>query len=424
MLKRDDDIENAIRALTEKESPDDHRQLGFGRLSLSEDQRRFVNRMVTIHGDGVLSRSKKSNNIELQLADPLLLQTDGDKELRSRHLFVNVDKVVNDHHWHAARCVKDGRLYDVRTLLQMLPIEQRAIQVMPSSQRRRVSYIDKLRYMVRDANGNLVPPGPGETVPLTELPSDHPAIQYIKGRNFCPKQLVDQFQAAFCTQENADVKYKRLPGGFSGTPQGRIVFFIDQLGVRRGWQARQLDRVEDTRMWLYHPYEQRWVVVAERASPRDAWEVLPAYDGRTMGKAQNALLKQKYVIGVGVEKTVTLMGFDAAIQWNQSRPKSDRVVGLVEGVLDAASLGMPFCAIMGLRLSSNQAALISNHFSRAVCVPDNDNAENAETFLSSISRELGAKGVPYQVHKLADCYKDAGELPTEEASTLRQSLFN
>ena len=417
MLKATDNIEDTISDMVAKESKEDSHKLGFGNFSLTEDQRRFVNRMVALHGGGLLFRSK-SGTIELQIADPRLLEQDGDKELASRHLYINVDKVVKEHFWYAARCVKDGHVYDVRTLLSMLPLEQRLGNIPRSKIKRRISYIDKLKFMVRDENGNLVPPGPGQCTPLDQLEPDHPAIEYVRGRGFEPARLVAQFSGAFCDEENSAIGYKRLPGGFTATPQGRIVFFINQLGVCRGWQARQLDRKIDDRFEMWHPYEKRWAHVANRVE--DAWQMLPRYDGELVNKGSTALLKQKYVIGVGVEKSTTLMGFDAA------RDFQGDTIGIVEGVLDAARLGPPFCSIMGLCLSTNQAALIANNFRRVIAVPDNDHTpdtdreSNASIFIRAIQDELGSRGVEIDIARVPIRYEDAGALDVAAVANFRK----
>jgi hypothetical protein len=291
--------------------------------------------------------------------------------------------------------------------LSMLPIEDRAINIPKSKIKRRVSFIDKLKFMVRDEAGNLVPPGPGQCIGLDALPGNHPAIEYLAGRGFDPNQLATQFDASYCVQENPDVFYKKLPGGFKASPQGRVVFFIKQLGVCRGWQARQLDRWQGEYFQMFHPYQNRWVSVAERRG-KDL-VMLPGFSGSTIGKPDKMLLKQKYAIGLGVEKTTMLMGFDAALRW--SKQTGRKTIGIVEGVLDAAKLGPPFCSIMGLTLSTNQAALISNHFERVVAIPDNDvDSENREKFVGSINRNLGSKGVNVNICKLPEGCKDAGEM--------------
>jgi len=404
-----------------KESPEeDLHELGFKDFQLSPAQKRFVNTMVAKHGGGVLFRSKKYDNIELQIAAPHLLETDGDKELLSRHLFVNVDKAVNEGHNKAARCVKDGKIYDIRELLSMLPIEDRALNIQKSKVKRRISVIDKLKYMVRDKDGNLIPPPPGEVIPLNELPPDHVAVEYVVERGFSPDMLVEQFNASYCIEENAESFYKVLPGGFKATPRARIVFYISQLGTNRGWQARRLDRRVDNELQFFHPYKGVWETVANY-NDRGMISIVPRFSGSTIGKAPGIILKNKYIIGLGVEKSMALMGFDAALKW--SKHTGIKTIGIVEGVLDAARLGPPFVSIMGLRLSSNQASLITNHFDRVVYTPDNDEVcdeDKAEIFCKSVTEALLPKGIELVKAVPPKGVEDAGAMNQEQVNTFRK----
>jgi hypothetical protein len=378
-----------------------------------------VNRIVERHGGGILFRSKKYKNIELQVADPVLLEQDGDKELTSRHLYINVDKVVNEQHFKAARCVKDGRVYDVRSLLNMLPIEERALNIPKSRVKRRVSVVDRLKYMTRDEYGNMIPQGPGEFIYLNEIKDpEHPAIEYVTKRGFSAEQLTEQFGAAFCYAENPNLPYKKLPGGFRATPQGRIVFFIKQLGVNRGWQARRLERETGKDVQFLHPYRNEWVTIGEKRNGE--MHLLPEFLGSTIGKSPGALMKNKYVIGMGVEKSQTLMGFDAALSW--SKETGDKTIGIVEGVLDAARLGPPFCSIMGLRLSTNQASLIANHFERVVYTPDNDRTKkNAEIFCESVESLLAEKDIELVKAPPPVEAEDAGDMGNSQVEIFRHN---
>lgn len=412
-------IEQSLEEMSRNESEEDLHELGFKDFQLSPAQKRFINTMVAKHGGGLLFRSKKRDNIELQIAAPHLLETDGDKELLSRHLFINVDKAVNGNHNKAARCVKDGRIYDVRELMSMLPIEERALNIPKSKIKRRISVIDKLSYMVRDKDGNLIPPPPGEVVPLNELPDDHVAVEYVRNRGFSADALVKQFNASFCIEENENSFYKTLPGGFKATPRARIVFYINQLGINRGWQARCLERRLGNEFQLFHPYKGSWETVAVY-DDRGMLSIVPRFSGSTIGKAPGIILKNKYIIGLGVEKTMALMGFDAALEW--SKNTGNKTIGIVEGVMDAARLGPPFVSIMGLRMSSNQASLITNHFDRVVYVPDNDvitDEDKAEIFCKSITEALTPKGIQLEKALPPTGVEDAGAMSQEQVTAFR-----
>jgi hypothetical protein len=422
MLTPENAQERIADLLTTSEE-DDINKLGFDDLKLRPDQCRFINRIVERHGGGILFRSKKQQNIELQVADPVLLEQDGDKELLSRHLYINIDKVTNEQHNRAACCIKDGRVYDVRELLQMLPIEDRSLNIPKSKVKRRVSVIDRLQFMRRDDAGNLVPQGPGECTPVDALDADHPAAQYLLSRGFNLTVLVKQFGTAWCHTENPNLPYKSLPGEFSATPQGRIVFFIHQLGVERGWQARRLERYKGNELQFWHPYHEQWETVAVKGT--NGLSVLPRYSGQTIGKAPGVILKQKYVIGIGVEKSQTLMGFDAAREWCKTNNK--KTVGIVEGVLDAARLGPPFCSIMGLQLSTNQSALVANHFDRVIYTSDNDvntyddgRKDNATLFCESVESVLRSKNIELVKAPPPPDAEAAGDMSVEQVKTFKE----
>lgn len=402
-----------IKAAIESGERRDQYNLGFEKTGLPENLRGLANTLVHIHGSGQILR-KKDNTFELRIPDPELLAADGDKELNSKHLYVNLSK-AHEGRTNAARCVKDGRIYHIESLLSMLPLEERLPNIKKSI-KRRVSYVDYTRFLDKDENGNLIPAGPGEVVPLTDLPEDHPAIHYIRARDFTPKQLVEQFSAAFCIKENPRLKYAALPGGFCRTPQGRIIFYVEQLGAKRGWQARQLELDKDGYRYLWHPYKNEWVAVAKLDNSNKP-TILPEYDGRVCGKGTNVVLNNKYIIGLGVDKTNMLMGFDAALDWAEYT--SNETIGIVEGVFDAARLGPPFVSIMGMSMSSNQGALVKNFFRRAILVPDNDtDSSKREKFLADAKDVLS--GLEIIESTLPAGIKDAGDLSVEETGELRK----
>ena len=403
----------------EKQDEGDKNNLGFDKLNLPESYRKLINALVEVHGGGqvIKKRSGKDvGSIELRLPDPELLKEDGDKELFSQHLFVNITKVVEDQHTMAARCVKDGRVYNVNTLLSMLPIEKRMAHIPKSKLRRNIIATDYTQYYEEDENGNLIPPGPGATVPLTKLEDGHPAVVYVKSRGFDPEHLVEQFSACYCTKENPKLFYKTQPGGFKVTPQGRIVFWIEQLGAKRGWQARRLEYVSEDglKLFYWHPYQGSWANVAIRKNPTDDWVTIGDYHD-----PRHSILQNKYNIGLGVVKSNLLMGFDAARAWSEKTGK--RTIGVVEGVLDAARLGPPFVSLMGLTASTSQGALIKNFFNDVVVVPDQDKDPNKrEQLLTSL--EVVLRNTYMRVIDLPRGVKDAGDLSEDQVIKLRTDL--
>jgi hypothetical protein len=252
----------------------------------------------------------------------------------------------------SARCMKTGTNYSVSTLLRMKPLAARGIRANDSSPK--ITINDTSRSLVRDANGNMVPDVPGATVPLTELPADHPAIFYLTQRGYTAAALVHQFGAAWCTQELPEDAakgrfYKRFAHGFRDTPQNRIVLFIDIYGVRRGWQARYLEHSADGVKHVFHPYTSQWVAVARKID--DKWEPLPGFEKERFDLS-------KYKTAFGAKRNEVVMGLDAAVRWNTAmRPGKPALCVVSEGPLDAARFGAPGLAVLGKSLSDNQASL-------------------------------------------------------------------
>lgn len=69
---------------------------------------------------------------------------------------------------------------------------------------------------------------PGETVPLTDLPDDHPAIRYLVHRGYDPAGLWNSFSVEYCT--HAD------PG--HSMAQDRIIAPVSMNGQVVGWIGR------------------------------------------------------------------------------------------------------------------------------------------------------------------------------------------
>lgn len=351
----------------------DHAQLGFERLGLNVIERKVVNLLLKIHGPCSLQR-KYDDTIEVRLPDPELLEQDGDKELYSRHLYVNVSKYVRQGHCNAAHCVKTGRHWNIDELLRMKPVEQRAHLKAPL--KRELSFHDAVDRLVENSQGKRVPPSPGTVIPLDQLDEEHPAIRYVKSRNLDPEQLVEQFRAGYCTKANPDLKSCAIPGGLCRPPEGRLILFADRNGTQLGWQARRLELWIGEQLYFWDAWKNEWLPIGERTE--DGFKVYDRYDGSLVGMREDDVLARKYFNAPGMRTSATLMGIDAAIKWRFRT--GEPVLGLVEGALDAARLGPPFVAMMGLALKSEQAASLSGQgFKRVVFVCDQDgNPANAK----------------------------------------------
>lgn len=384
-------------------------EVGFTSSSsgvLTEVQMTLANDLSRVHGR--IRVAREASGLHFYMASPICLEQDGAVELTKLHLAVNVDKFLDRHRTFAAMCMKTGQTYAVPNLLDMPPLSERGF----SQTKAEVIMMEENRdALEQDARGNWIPKGPGELIPVNQLVEGHPAIDYLLSRNYDPDMLYSQFRASFCVKENSDVYYRRLINGFKATPQGRIVFFIDQYGIQRGWQARILDMVEDNEdgsqtQFVWHPYQERWVAVQDRKSPEVPWVLRPNWE---------AWDPPKYIIGTGAKRNQCIMGLDAALRCvtdgklRDSRGRSFCI--LSEGALDAGRYGSPGVASMGKYLSPDQARILSECFQRVIYVPDNDKA-------GVIAREKFAKAmaqhpdVKAEVFPLPDQFKDFGLVPS------------
>ena len=392
-----------------------HNQLQMDGLGLNMLERELVTRFVQLHGHCTLQR-KPDNTIEVRMADPELLETDGDKELTSRHLYVNVTKYVREDHKCAAYCAKTGKVWNVDSLLRMLPVEQRAVT--PSRIKRRIDHLDQAATLERDGSGRMVPIGPGEVIPLNEIDDPaHPALHYLRERGFEADPLVRQFRAGYCEGINPSLRAARMPGDLCSPPQGRIVFFADMDGKQLGWQARRLELWIEQNLFYWNHSKGEWANIGHRDG-EGGFVVNDRYNGTHIGRDQDCVLDRKYLNAPGMQTGRVLLGLDAAVKWRFET--GIRTIGLVEGVFDAARLGPPFVAMMGLTLKPGQAELLRGQgFDRVVYLCDRDgNPDNAERTRGSTGN---LRGIIEDVQELTlpEGRKDAAEMTPEESEILR-----
>lgn len=400
-------------------------------FKLSKQIQLLVTRLLRVHYTGRL-HVIDNNHLELSIPDPELLQEDGPKELASKHLYINLSKFAAEGHSCAARCVKTNKFYNIKDLLEMVPIQNRNrdssykwyLGWEPDTYLKH--YKDKdiltasLVFRPDDVNNpNQKVISPGTCIPLTDLPPNHPAILYLNERGYYDMNaLVSQFEASFCTEENPQIKHLKFgkdtenyiidPFKFF-TPQGKIIFNANQLGVTRLWQARYIDKtIGDDKLQYMHfvndPYGRQsgYYKVAVKNKETGKWDPV---DG-----VNPVILKQKYVIAPGTKAGMALLGFDAARAYNLTRPVGQRVIGLCEGVLDAARIGAPFCSYMGGSLSVGQMKLISNgDFDKILIACDHDvvGQETIKKLRKSLNY-LGGIDIEEIDYPLQ--YKDLGEI--------------
>lgn len=381
--------------------------------SLPRDVVRFITALVNKHGGGRLSQEAKG--LHLYLPCPLCLEEKGGRELDSKHLTVNVDKYFSQGRFRnqpdrkakwSAMCHKDNT--HLMTVDQLLKYESISLRGYAAENRLTVAVQDESSF-IDDGKGNKIPRHPGKVVPLTELPKTHPAVEYLLKRGYNIQRLYSQFRVSYCYEEwpeeapsatSAGWKYKRLPGGWKDTSQGRIIFYVDVHGVQKGWQARIIDKVEDGWKWYWHPYESQWEAIEYEQDGE--WIMRDDY-------AQGAYKwkPSKYRTATGCHRNQIVMGFDDALRWNTDNNMSTPIVFIVEGPLDAGRIGPPACAILGKSLSTEQAQLL-RPFKKIVIVMDNDDA--GRTGIIRAQSILGPMGLDYEICHIPDTFKDVGEM--------------
>ena len=374
-------------------------------VTLPSEYRDLAKSLSEIHG--TVKVSNESSGIHFYIACPECLDDYGESELDKLHLAINVEKYFAGRD-RCASCMKHGGAYNVTDLVSMPPLSARGIKHRPE-----VIHLNAIpaHYLESDGKGNFIPKSPGAFIPVNILPPDHPARIYLTHRNFDPDVLWEQFRCSYCYKENDDLFYRRLRGGFKVTPQGRLIFFAYVGGVRVGWQARILEIDDGNYKFYWHPYKADWVAVMSRADDKSPWELMPGYDEWDPAK---------YFTGHGTRRNSILLGFDAAVSFNELRKPRHRFCFLVEGAMDAARLGPPAVAMMGKSLSEAQARLIESRFSLVILVPDNDAAGSASR--QSVAKHLGGK-VTIVPAELPKSVKDAGDLDPGMAEIFRRTTL-
>ena len=384
--------------------------------------------LCAIHGAGHILREAKG--LHLYMPSFLRLETDGPIELSKKHMTVNLDKACGLGMWknrrglydadRTAMCMKSDQGFRVSTLLAMKPIHERGFPDAPTD----AMVIVKERYLVDDGRGNMIPDHPGQVTPVTRLPPDHVAVQYLRDRGFDLERLERQFGCAWCYAETPErwfakgdhrnLKYRPLPGGFKDTPQNRLIFYAYVKGVQVAWQARYLDKVERGVHFFYHPYDDCWTPV--RVKVGGEWKLLPLFNNPPPNDWDHpAWDPSKYKTSKGALRNEMIMGFDAAVEWNVERGRKKKIAIGGEGPLDGGRFGPPGLALCGKFLSDAQADLILEHFQEFVWIGDNDDAGRKATM--RVRTTLGPK-LKLHVVGLPEGAKDTGGLSDEVAHAL------
>lgn len=404
------------------------RTSNLGASDVPEQVQNLANALAEIHGHVHIAREE--NGIHLYMASPKCLENDGEIELSKRHLAVNATRALGlgaggvsvatgnaRKRDSCACCMKTRTPYRLTQLLAMKPLSERGLSKVSSG----VTSGNVERVLIMDQNGVMIPPGPGATIPVVDLPPGHPGRVYLERRGYDPVILWEQFRASWCERELENpsqygIYYRNLPLGFKATPQGRIIFFADVYGVQRGWQGRVLDMVdEEGRIkYYYHPYRECWVA-CEVKNENGKW--VPNAD------AASGLMKwdmAKYLNAKHSSRSECLLGFDSA-------RASGRTLILVEGPLDSGRFGPPSIPLTGSTLTEGQANLIAGEFDRVCYIPDNgtagDKAAMIVTKMLGPRLELRIWRIPPGLTGPWGPVTDPGTLPQAMANELRHLIL-
>lgn len=401
------------------------------RSEVPKEIMRLAEKLSQIHGTVIVSR--ESSGCHLYMASPIGLEQDGARELEKRHLAVNADKHFGFGVWKSswgtydpdlcAMCMKTEKPYRVSDLKNMAPIGQRGHNSVSEVQVR-----VKEKYLVSDGKGNMVPEAPGTVVPITSLPANHPAVEYLTNRPGGPfnlKRLEEQFNCGYCTAELPERHeeldgipkkfYPPMPCGWKDTPQGRIVFYCMINGAAVAWQARILEKIVGNLKMFWHPYAQTWDVVEMKIAGK--WQKMPNFDNQPPFTWKNPEWNpSKYKTAKDAARNQMVGGLDAALAWNvTNRPRGQYIAVVCEGPLDAGRAGSPALFLAGKFISEPQVKLITANFQEVVWVGDDDEVGKKASI--RVRAELGPK---LKLHEafLPEGAKDLGELSDNQAQEL------
>lgn len=415
---------------------------GLTEATVPKEVMSLAHDLAKIHGP--INIANEASGFHIYIADPDLLKKDGKVELSKKHLAINAEKYIACHptkypnyagrysvranpcketrdifakfgkynrEMPCATSMKTKVNWRVDTLLAMLPITKRGKAYADVKPHVFQSAIRK--GLVLDEHGQMVPDWVGHTIPLTQLPEDHPCIQYVVKRGYDPAKLEEQFEACYCDKAKpvdraAGRFYSKLPGGLHNTPQGRLILSIRMNGSRKGYQSRLIDKTEGGTYYVWTENE-TWEAISSLQPDGTLWRRFEPTDEFPKGFDPH-----KYLNAVGSHRNELLMGYDAAVAFNADRPKSKRFCILCEGPLDAAKLQAPAIAILGKSLSVLQAKALTEQFGVICTCMDQDAAgrQCLQRINTMIPNRIG-KDV-----RVPDGHKDAGELSYEEAAVL------
>ena len=360
--------------------------------------RDLAEKLMARHGS--VRMAKEASGLHLYMASPQCLLDDGEKELHSKHLALNVDKALSGVRY-CAQCMKSSKAYTLSELLRMKPISERGL--IPEGTRAQIiDHTQDDRYIEYDGLGRLVPKPPGRAVPVLELSHDHPARIYLRHRGLNEVMLWQQFRVSFCEAARSDFLSFPMGMGLDTSPTGRIIFFFDQEKSTVGWQARIIEMPgDDGKHYLWHPKDNCWNAIGEY----DASHKLQYFEGWDKAKII------KYLFSKGGNRNALLAGFDVAAEWSlqHRNHRGERIALVTEGVMDAAKFGPPAVATLGKYVSPEQCRRLATSFGKVIYVPDNDKVGAEATIKFQEAMAAAGAGDAARVMKLDASFEDAGD---------------
>lgn len=412
----------------------------------------FAKKMSAAQGCKV-KITKERSGYHLYMPCPDCLETHGKRELSDPKYSINLTKhlgLLDDdtdlmfQDWTEIENTRERRsgvcqrtrsqakphMFCVSDLLRMSTVTQRHPDIMTAAS---VAFdgdaSERESHWEPDSiTGVLCPPPPGTIKLLKDLPADHPARYYIEQRGFNVDVLHDMFRVAWCEREypygQNGIYYRRMPGQWKDTPQGRIIFhgLVENTPVI--WQGRVLEAVSEDGLahYYWHPYQQRWDLIETRAHNKAAWMRQPPFN--------EVNEEQRYEWQPSKYKTAKygnrfVAGWDAAIR--ESRNSDYSWCCICEGPLDAGRVGPGGLAVFGSSLPADAAKKIVENFQIVITAFDNDAAGVAAT--NTVHRQLNAVSARNPaMMELAQMQipsgKDLGEMKQDVADELLQLTLN
>ena len=222
--------------------------------------------------------------------------------------------------------------------------------------------------------------GPGYTIPIDELPADHPASIYlerVRKRPFDRVELSRDYGVRYCLKGRT---YGSGEKGFWYDTSNTLIFPMWMMGRLVGWQSRL----------LYDP---------DKASCDDAACAAMGFPKDHEGQW---IRPPKYWTNPGLPKGRILFNFDNARKF--------RHVVVTEGVFDSMSVGLCATAALGKGITENQIRMLKTYWDTVILLLDPGDADRETAKIAADMMTSGVEVIPIHLKN----YHDAGDTPREE----------